>query len=154
MERTAIIDGSYRYLLRRVWDAEYPQITFIMLNPSTADAEKDDPTIRKCIKFANSWGYGSLEVVNLFAYRATKPRDLFQVSEPIGSDNNLYLLAAAERAKLIILAWGIHGSFLKRDRAVLNLFSSRQCLYCLGRTKAGHPRHPLWLNSSTQPTIF
>ncbi|OUL27295.1 hypothetical protein BV378_11765 [Nostoc sp. RF31YmG] len=154
MEKTAIIDGSYRYLLKRVWDVNNPQITFIMLNPSTADAEKDDPTIRKCIKFANSWGYGSLEVVNLFAYRATKPRDLFQVSEPIGSDNNLYLLAAAERAKLIILAWGIHGSFLKRDRTVLNLFSSRQCLYCLGRTKAGHPRHPLWLDSSTQPTIF
>lgn len=154
MERTAIIDGCYRYLLRREWNVNYPQITFIMLNPSTADREKDDPTIRKCIKFANSWGYGSIEVVNLFAYRATKPCDMFQASDPIGLSNNFHLLTATERAKLVILAWGIHGSFLNRDRAVLNLFSRKQSLYCLGRTKAGHPRHPLWLSSSTQPTLF
>ncbi|MBD2471715.1 DUF1643 domain-containing protein [Nostoc sp. FACHB-145] len=154
MEKTAISDGNYRYLLRREWDVNHPQITFIMLNPSIADDKKDDPTIRKCIKFANLWGYGSLEVVNLFAYRATKPRDMRQVSEPIGLDNNFYLLKATERAKLVILAWGIHGSFLNRDQAVLSLLSNRQPLYCLGRTKAGQPRHPLWLSSFTQPVIF
>jgi hypothetical protein len=154
MEQTAIFDSTYRYLLRREWDINHPQITFIMLNPSIADNKKDDPTIRKCIKFAKLWGYGSLEVVNLFAYRATKPHDMLKASDPVGLNNNLYLLKATERAKLVILAWGIHGNFLNRDQAVLSLLSNKQSLYCLGRTKAGHPRHPLWVSGVTQPVIF
>lgn len=154
INKSAVIDGNYRYLLGREWNTKNPQITFVMLNPSTADADKDDPTLRKCIKFADSWGYGSLEVVNLFAFRATKPCDMAQANDPIGSNNNFYLQTATERAELIILAWGIHGSFLNRDKAVLDLISGKQTLYCLGLTKAGHPLHPLWLSNSTQPVVF
>lgn len=84
MEKYACIDGDYRYILGRKWDEKKPQVTFVMLNPSTADAQQDDPTLGKCIKFATSWDYGSLEVVNLFAYRATKPCELRKVSDPIG----------------------------------------------------------------------
>ncbi len=153
MKKDAVIQGNYRYLLKREWDADAPQATFVMLNPSTADAECDDPTIRRCINFSRSWGYGCLEVVNLFAYRATKPQVLFQADDPIGSQNDRYLQQAIRRATLIVVTWGIHGSFLDRDEAVLTLISGKH-LYCLGLTKAGHPRHPLWLKNSTQLTIF
>ncbi|KAF3884083.1 DUF1643 domain-containing protein [Tolypothrix bouteillei VB521301_2] len=151
MKKSATIEGNYRYLLRREWDDNAGQTTFVMLNPSTADASQDDRTLCRCIHFARFWGYGSVEVVNLFAYRATKPRDLFQVTDPVGSKNNSYLQAATERAALVIVAWGIHGSFLNRDRVVLSLISACQSLYCLGQTKAGHPRHPLYIKNSVYP---
>lgn len=87
----------------------------------------------------------------MFAYRATKPRDLFKVADPIGSKNNSYLQSATERAALVIVAWGVHGSFLNRDRAVLSLISAHQPLHCLGQTKAGYPRHPLYVKNSVCP---
>ncbi|GAB1543873.1 DUF1643 domain-containing protein [Scytonema sp. NUACC21] len=156
MNKSAVLsqDGRYRYLLGRVWDINKPQITFVMLNPSTADANQDDPTLRKCIYFAQFWGYGSLEVVNLFAYRATKPRDIRQVPDPVGSENNDYLQLATKRAAFIILAWGTNGSFQHRNEKVLNLISDRQPLYCLGLTKHWHPRHPLYTKNNTQPIRF
>jgi hypothetical protein len=154
MKKDAVIQGNYRYSLRREWDTDAGQATFVMLNPSTADAECDDPTIRRCINFSKSWGYGSLEVVNLFAYRATTPYNLFQSANPVGAKNDQHLQEAVKRAALIVIAWGVHGSFLGRDQAVLNLISGKHSLYCLGHTKAGHPRHPLFLKNITQPTIF
>jgi hypothetical protein len=154
MEKYAKLEGNYRYLLGRKWDASKPQITFVMLNPSTADAEQDDPTLRKCINFAKAWDYGSLEVVNLFAYRTSNPRELRQVTDPVGSKNNYYLQLVTQRAKLIIVAWGIHGSFQKRNTIVLNIISGNQALYCLGLTQDGHPRHPLYLKKTTNPIIF
>jgi hypothetical protein len=154
MKKYARIDGKYRYLLRRKWDENAPQITFVMLNPSIADDNQDDPTLRKCIHFAKSFHCGSLEVVNLFAYRATNPRELKKVADPVGSRNNCYLKLAIKRADLIIVAWGTKGIFQKRNEEVLNLISDKQSLHCLGLTKDGHPRHPLYLRKSTKAIIF
>ncbi|MFH7024540.1 MAG: DUF1643 domain-containing protein [Heteroscytonema crispum UTEX LB 1556] len=152
----AEIDGNYRYLLGRKWDADLPQVTFVMLNPSTADADKNDRTLTKCINFAHCWGYGSLEVVNLFAYRATKPPDLLLPADPVGLKNNCYIQLATRRADSIIVAWG-GGKFPKimnRNQEVLSLISSKT-LYSLGRlTKDGHPRHPLYLPVSTERICF
>ena len=125
-----------------------------MLNPSTADGNEDDITIHRCMDFASFWRYGSLEVVNLFAYRATSPEDLRHVKDPVGSENDRYLLEATERAALIIVAWGKDGGLRNQDQAVLRLIADNNPLYCLGLTKAGHPRHPLYVESSTTPVLF
>jgi hypothetical protein len=150
------ITRKYRYLLRRKWDLSLPQVTFVMLNPSTADADKDDRTLTRCINFAKSWGYGSLEVVNLFAYRATQRPDLYQAHDPVGSKNNCYIQLAAKRADSIILAWG-GGKYPKlqnRDKEVLSLIDDKS-LYSLGRlTKDGHPRHPVRLPAIIERIIF
>ena len=139
--------GTYRYTLWRCWSPDGPQITFIMLNPSTADEAKNDPTIRRCIDFAKSWGYGVLEVVNLFAYRAAHPIALRTIENPIGAENDRYILQAVERCATLVLAWGTHGTLLDRDREVIKLITGRtaQTLYCLGVTKDGHPRHLLYV---------
>lgn len=154
MEKYAEIVGNYRYLLGRKWDENLQKVTFVMLNPSTADHKNDDPTLRKCIHFAQYWGYGSLEVVNLFAYRATNPRELRQVDEPIGKQNDDYIKLAIKNTSLIILAWGTKGSFNNRDQEVINLIYDHNSLYCLGLTKYGYPRHPLYVKKDTQAIIF
>lgn len=146
MHRAATFDptGHYRYSLKRQWDATAPAIAFVMLNPSTANAEWDDPTVRRCIRLAQSWGFGTLEVVNLFAWCATHPRELRRAAEPVGPENDRYLQAAAQQASCLILAWGNGGGLYQRDRAVLELLIPYRC-YCLGKTQTGHPRHPLYL---------
>lgn len=123
-----------------------------MLNPSAANEEQDDPTIRACSQFTQRWGYNQLSVVNLFAYRTSQPLGLKQVANPVGSENNHYLLAAAESADRIILAWGNWGSLLNRDHAVISLFQQhQQKLYCLARNRSGHPRHPLYVKRTNRP---
>lgn len=154
MRKDAVIDptGCYRYWLLREWDSNSRKVVFIMLNPSRADATIDDPTLRRCISFAQSWGYGSLEVVNLFGYRATKPADLIKVKDPVGSENDRYLQEAVKRANRTILAWGNgdnRGILRNRCREVLDLLSGCDSLYCLGITKIGCPRHPLYVKSNT-----
>ncbi|MGG6270258.1 DUF1643 domain-containing protein [Leptolyngbya sp. AN03gr2] len=141
----AIFDssGNYRYALWRSWNNS-PRVGFVMLNPNQADAELNDPTIRRCIGFASSWGFGGLEVVNLFAYRAKTPQLLKQAVEPIGKDNDRYLFTLSERVNLIILAWGNWGRFGGRHREVLPFFQTEN-IYTLGVTKLGHPKHPLYL---------
>jgi len=126
-----------------------------MLNGSTADAEKDDPTIRRCIGFAKRWGYGSLEVVNLFGYRTTLPTELKKALDPIGPDNDQYITAAAKRARRIIIAWGAHGAFKGRGKKVLGMLCRYGCkIECLGETKDGHPRHPLYIRNDTEPELY
>ncbi|MBE9211238.1 DUF1643 domain-containing protein [Plectonema cf. radiosum LEGE 06105] len=157
MEKYACIDGNYRYILGRKWDEKKPQVTFVMLNPSTADANKNDNTLTKCVNFAKTWDYGSLEVVNLFAYRATDPNELCKVSDPIGSKNDNYIELATKHADLIIVAWGcgMYPKIQNRNKEVLSLISSsQQPLYCLGLTKDGHPCHPRPLGYSTQRILF
>ncbi len=144
----------YRYSLWRKWSASAPRVAFVMLNPSTADATQDDPTIRRCVQFAKQWGYGSLEVVNLFAYRATHPHKLQQVNDPVGNDNDRTLLIAARRAAMLVMAWGNWGQLHGRDRAVLSLLASARPAYCLGITQSGQPRHPLYLRADIQPELF
>lgn len=151
-ETGAIFDATrtYRYLLWRSW-SDAPRIGFVMLNPNRADATMDDPTIRRCIGFAKAWGYGGLEVVNLFAYRTKTPQILKQVAHPIGAENDRYLIDLPARVELILLAWGNWGQFMQRDRAVMQLFSNQANLYTLGFTKRGQPRHPLYLRQGIQP---
>lgn len=141
-------DGVYRYWLDRRSEKIGPVVTFIMLNPSTADAEKDDPTIRRCLGFADSFQCGPLIVVNLFAYRATKPADMKKAINPIGPLNTRYILEAAKRAQFIICAWGPHGRLWKRDSMVHYLLSQRGYkMHCLGYTADGFPRHPLMVKA-------
>jgi len=142
------VDGGYRYSLWRAWSAHYPRIVFVMLNPSTADEKKNDPTIRRCIEFARAWKFGSIEVVNLFAYRATNYKDLFNVSDPVGAENNRFILQAIERCSNVVLGWGTRGMLLDRDRQVMSLLAGRNDLYCLGITKNGQPRHPLYVKGN------
>ena len=143
--REAIFDptGRYRYFLRREWDPALPAVAFIMLNPSTADAERDDPTLRRCIGYVRRWGFGSLAAVNLFAYRTPDPRQLRQAEDPVGPENRRYLLALRnEGYPLTLAAWGNWGSLHGQDREVLKLLSGTP-LHCIGRTKIGQPLHPL-----------
>ena len=149
----AIIDGEYRYSLWRLWDPEQPRILFIMLNPSTADEDQDDATLRRCITFARSWQAGSLEVVNLYAYRATHPARLSQVTDATGPENDTHILRAVNLANRIICAWGAHKQAQKRSTEVLALLEGKD-LYCLGHTRGGHPRHPLYTPNGIQPLCY
>ena len=150
MQGGALITGDYRYRLWREWNSNSKTVSFIMLNPSRADAQINDPTITRCINFAQSWGYGRLEVVNLFAYRTSKPSLLKQAAEPIGEDNDRYILESVEGSERVILAWGNHGRWRKQDLYVLQLLKTYKHLYSLGITKKGCPRHPLYLHKTTQ----
>lgn len=124
-----------------------------MLNPSQADETINDPTIRRCIGFAQAWGYGAVEIVNLFAYRTPYPQNLRQVSDPIGQDNDRILTTFAQSVDRIILAWGNWGSLHRRDQAVITLLSATD-LFCFGLTKQGQPIHPLYLKRDRQLLQF
>ena len=154
MQGGAVITGNYRYLLWREWDSNNKTVTFIMLNPSRADAQTNDPTITRCINFARSWGYGRLEVVNLFAYRTSKPSLLKQAAEPIGKHNDRYIIESVEKSDRIILAWGNHGTWQQQDLYTLELLKNHNHLYSLGITKRGCPCHPLYLRSTIKPKVF
>lgn len=146
--RDAVISncGKYRYVLSRSWGVGEEFACFIMLNPSTADAKKDDPTIRRCMSFAQTWGYSNLEVVNLFAWRTPYPGDFRAVADPVGSDNDGYILAALERAAVVIAAWGSLEMARSRAQWLLQMAEQiHRSLKCLGVTKSGGPRHPLYL---------
>ena len=124
---------------------------FIGLNPSTADETMDDPTIRRCIVFAKSWGYAGLCMTNLFAYRATYPKDMKAIEDPIGGMNDYYLKMLAENAGQIIAAWGVDGAFRGRDQQVRAIIAGMDCL---GFTKDGHPRHPLYLKKDAHVIAY
>lgn len=144
--------GAYRYALWRVWDAAKPRVTFILLNPSTADATHDDPTIRRCIGFGRAWGYGRLDVVNLFAYRATHPNVLKMATDPIGPENNAHIAQAAVENDSVVAAWGNHGQWLERGQQVLRMLN--RTIYCLGITQQGQPRHPLYVRKDNPLQLF
>jgi hypothetical protein len=142
-------DRKYRYHLYRSIPGGGNRIaTFIMLNPSTADHEVDDPTIRKCIGFARRWGCGELHIVNLFAVRATDPREMRRASDPVGPDNHEWVMRTVARAPdsgPIVCAWGLHGSYMGQDQTVLGWLDGVHEPKALGITKDGHPRHPLYV---------
>ena len=146
-------DGRYRYRLWRRWDRSRPAIAFCMLNPSTADARRDDTTIRRCIGFARDWGYGGIEVVNIFALRATDPRALRTARDPVGPRNDAFMLRAATRSPVVI-AWGVHGALRGREATALRLLGPRTRLLALGRTRSGAPRHPLYLRHDSEPMEY
>ena len=144
-------DRKHRYALWRVWNNKLPKVLFIGLNPSTADEVKDDPTIRRCINYAKDWGYGGYIMGNIFAYRSTDPKNLKITNDPIGIDNNSWLIKLHSEASLTIGAWGNHGKYLDRGEEVSNLIDN---LYCLRITKEGHPSHPLYLPGNLKPIIL
>ncbi len=141
---------NYRYWLERSW-GEGKTVLFIGLNPSTADATRDDPTIRRCVGFARDWGYHRLVMANLFAFRSKDPRKLIEESDPIGPLNQHYLTLAIQQSDLVVAAWGAKGTFLDQDKAVLEMI---EMPHCLGTTSAGMPRHPLYMPSKCRPTLL
>lgn len=156
IRKSAVISkcGEYRYRLTRYWGPG-AMLPFVMLNPSTADANIDDPTIRRCMGFAKRSGAGGIVVSNLYAFRATSPDDMMDAIEPTGPLNESYLRQIAVEAVAvhfpIVCSWGTHG----RDAAVwaTQLFQHEGAqLVCLGKTKDGHPRHPLYVKGD-QPLV-
>ncbi len=142
--------GKYRYSLSRTWGEEKPAV-FVMLNPSTADASADDPTIRRCIGFAKKWGCGGLIVVNLFAFRATNPKDMKAAYAPEGPYNKWHVKNAAYNGSKVVCAWGTHGVYDDQGAVVLDwLREDGVTTLCLGTTKHGHPKHPLYLPNAAE----
>ncbi len=140
--------GTYRYQLEREWNKAWKKrALFIMLNPSTADAEKDDPTIRRCINFANREGCTQLSVVNLFAYRSTDPKWLWGAPDPVGPENDAHIHHEILGADLVIAAWGANGLAGAAFPRVLRVqeYAGSKPVLCLGMTKEGAPRHPLYI---------
>lgn len=144
-------DRSYRYALSRTWDRTKPFVLFVGLNPSTADENNDDPTIRRCINYAKSWGYGGLLMGNIFAFRATLPTDMKKATDPIGPENDKWLRKLSNASKITIGAWGNDGSFLNRSG---DIFSILPKIYCLKVNSSGEPSHPLYLKSSLKPIVL
>lgn len=166
MNRTTQLSSNrkYRYTLWRQWLAEFAKdrpanykpgyVLFIMLNPSTADETKDDPTIKRCIGFAQRWGYEEMCVVNLFALRATDPAELYQHPSPKGELNDGFIIEAAREAALIVCAWGNHGDLLNRDLAVLKLLRRGKQVFALRETRTNQPAHPLYLPKYLDPQPY
>jgi len=149
-------DRRHRYELTRQWSgggATSPRlVNFVMLNPSTADAFALDPTNRRCVGFAGDWGFDGLLTTNVFAWRSTDPRHLGGIDDPIGPDNDRYLVAAALRAELVVAAWGVHARLGGRGDRVRQLLADVGVdLHVLRLTKDGHPGHPLYLPTDTAP---
>jgi len=153
MKKNAIFSQcrAYRYALWRSWDDLLPYAMFVGLNPSTADEIEDDPTVRRCVSFAKAWGYGGLYMANLFAYRATSPTEIYSVKDPVGPENDLWLIKLFKDAGIVVAAWGNHGSYMGRSHIVLSLFPS---FYCLKLNKSGEPAHPLYQPGTAKPTLM
>ncbi len=139
---------TWRYTLIREWDSTLPRVMFLLLNPSTADENVDDPTNRRGLGYAMDWGYGTCVFCNLFAFRTPYPKEMKAAADPVGPENDWFLLAEWGKADLVVAAWGIHGTHRGRDKEVAELFPDLQCL---GVTKAGDPRHILYLKKSEKP---
>lgn len=144
-------DALYRYILWRWWSTNGGGnfVAFIGLNPSTADGEKDDATIRRCIAFAQDWGFDGLCMLNLFAYRATNPREMLDAADPIGPENDKWLVAGTEYASTVVCMWGTHGTHLGRAKFVKALIPN---LSHLGRRTANmQPGHLLYFPKTLRP---
>lgn len=152
-------DENHRYMLWRdlqggLFHSARIEIAclFIMLNPSTADASHDDPTVRRCIDYATRWNFHQLVVCNLFAWRSTDPEGLHKAEDPIGPENDRAILLAAETADLVVCAWGNHGSLNQRGSKVQTMLIDHGVkLYCLGQNQDGAPVHPLYQRKDLKP---
>ena len=151
--------GTYRYWLARCWASKpgWRHVLWIMLNPSTATADEDDPTVRRCQTFARTWGYDGITVANLFALRSTDPKGLHTHPEPIGVDNDATIecAALADSTGLVVAAWGVHGVYRNRAWNVATMLRDAGVdLHCLGTTKDGAPKHPLYVAGNTTPKLW
>jgi len=145
----------YRYSLTRVWRATGPRALFVMLNPSTATELQNDPTVERCERRARAMGFGTFCVTNIFAFRATDPKVMRAAPDPIGPDNEDAIGAAVPEADQIICAWGSHGAHLDRGAQVAALLrATGRPLWHLGLTKAGQPKHPLYIGYDRKPDLW
>ena len=142
---------TYRYSLTRKWDLNQKLILFIGLNPSTADENDDDPTIKRGMHYAYKWGYGGLIMANLFAFRATLPSDLKKANRPTGVDNNKFIIEHQKESAIVVVAWGNDGALYNRDKEVLELITSPMCLKV---NKSGQPAHPLYQKKDLSPIQY
>lgn len=143
-------DRKYRYALWRLWDENKPLVMFIGLNPSTANENENDPTIRRVINFAKDWGYGGVYMMNLFAYVTAYPKELKECGNPV-ADNDHYLLNISMKCKDTVFAWGNFKEAEERSKEVQNMFKKATCL---GINKNGTPKHPLYIKSNTRQINF
>ena len=155
----ADVSNRYRYALCRVWNAELQRIMFIGLNPSTADEHRDDPTLRRCLGFAKAWGFGSLFMLNIYAYRATDPRELATAPDPVGTENLRWLKHYHfHESNKTVAAWGSQYGIDDHLAKVLSLRRNGDTegetmgdnLWCLGVNNDGSPRHPLYIKADTE----
>ncbi len=155
--------GTFRYRLMRTWLSNRKGVVnFICLNPSTATAEEDDPTVRRCVSFAHKWGYGAVAVTNLFAARSTNPERLRELPDPIGPENGEYILRTARGSNLIVCAWGNGGRYKNRGMQVESMLRHAGItVHHLGMTRAfgtkrdnPQPKHPLYLRGDTKPMVW
>ena len=143
---------AYRYALTRVWDPAGERVLFIMLNPSKATEVQNDPTVERCERRARALGFGAFQVTNIFAWRETDPRLMRKADDPVGPENDRMIREGINWADRIIAAWGTHGAHMDRGAAVDRLLQATgRPVHTLGLTKAGHPRHPLYLAYALQP---
>lgn len=165
MREDAVVSGAilspcsrYRYRLWREWCPTLPTGVFVMLNPSTADASVDDPTIRRCMQFARAWGWGRIEVVNVFAFRTAYPQALVQAHrgglDVVGPERDTGLSVAFDRARVVVAAWGANKLAHEHARGVLSLVPPGLEITCLGKTQGGFPRHPLYMRGDTPLSTF
>ncbi len=140
-------DRLYRFTLYRRWAESGQEILFICLNPSTADEDHDDPTVRRCVNFARDWGYRGVWLGNLFALVTTDSAELYKHYDPVGCANNLVLKTMAARCAKVVYAWGNHGRLLNRSRQVVNMIGPG---LCFGVNKTGEPKHPLYQSRNAQ----
>ena len=141
----------YRYGLYRIGDTTKSPAMFIGLNPSTADERSNDPTVRRCVRFAKDLGYGGLIMTNAFAFRATSPKALRSINDPVGPDNDAWLQRLSQRAGIVIAAWGNHGALHGRGQHIRQLL---QNLHHFGLTGSGEPKHPLYLPADLKPQLW
>ena len=145
----------WRYLLWRCWDESKPAANFLMLNPSTADEVKLDPSCTRARNYAERWGFGAVLITNIFAWRSTDPTLLRVVKNPIGRGNDAAIVKAAKQAKLVVCAWGNHGEHMGRGEEVLAMLARHRLgLHLLKLNSGGHPAHPLYLPATLAPQKF
>lgn len=145
----------YRYALTREWDSKGQKVLFVMLNPSTATEVQNDPTVERCERRARTLGFGAFRVTNIFAWRDTDPKNMRAAAEPIGQHNDAAILEGCAWADQVIAAWGTHGAYLNRGYAVETLLRENgRAVYHLGLSKAGHPKHPLYIAYAEHPKLW
>lgn len=145
----------YRYTLTRIWQPKGRKALFIMLNPSTATEVQNDPTVERCERRARALGFGAFRVTNIFAWRDTDPRAMRAATDPVGPENDAAILQSCPWADQIICAWGTHGAHLDRGPKITELLrATGRPLYHLGLSKAGHPKHPLYISYAQTPRLW
>lgn len=144
---------TWRYALWREWDfgSRCNRVAFVGLNPSTADETADDPTIRRCIRFAKDWGYDGLVMLNAYGFRATDPADLKAAADPVGPGNDEAIARLGRTVEMVVAAWGVHCS-TAREQEICKIIG--RTIHCLGFTKDGRPKHPLYLRADSKPVVF